>query len=113
MPDRFGACGWLESTAPPLIDCRTVKGIGAPEIATGAKHLRLRITVMVELHVFDDVLKANAEYADTFAMGGLEPVAARGLGIVNCMDSRIEPFAARAAPRRRQDPAQRRRPEPA
>jgi carbonic anhydrase len=48
---------------------------------------------MGDLHVFDDVLKANAEYADSFAMGGLEAVAARGLGIVTCMDSRIEPLA--------------------
>ena len=48
---------------------------------------------MVELHVFDDVLKANAEYAHSFVLGGLEPLAARGLGIVTCMDSRIEPLA--------------------
>jgi carbonic anhydrase len=48
---------------------------------------------MRDLHVFDDVLKANNEYADSFALGGLEAVAARGLGIVTCMDSRIEPLA--------------------
>ena len=61
--------------------------------ATPRKHTRLSIADMGDLHVFDDVLKANAEYADTFAMGGLEPVAARGLGIVTFMDSRIEPLA--------------------
>ena len=48
---------------------------------------------MSDLPVFDDVLKANAEYADSFTLAGLEPVAARGLGIVTCMDSRIEPLA--------------------
>ena len=48
---------------------------------------------MPDLHIFDDVFKANADYGDTFALGGLEPVAARGLGIVTCMDSRIEPLA--------------------
>jgi len=48
---------------------------------------------MPDLHDFNDVLKANAEYADGFALGGLEAVAARGLGIVTCMDSRIEPLA--------------------
>ncbi len=48
---------------------------------------------MSDLHFFDDVIKANADYADAFALGGLEPVAARGLAIVTCMDSRIEPLA--------------------
>ncbi len=37
-------------------------------------------------------LAANAAYADRFALEGLEPVAARGLAVVTCMDSRIEPL---------------------
>ncbi len=37
-------------------------------------------------------LSANAEYAERFALNGLEPVAARGLAVVTCMDSRIEPL---------------------
>src|SRR5690606_24448870 len=41
---------------------------------------------------FDDVLSANAVYAQSFRLSGLEPVAARGLGLVTCMDSRIEPL---------------------
>lgn len=41
---------------------------------------------------FADVLAANTEYARTFSLGGLEPVAARGLAVVTCMDSRIEPL---------------------
>ena len=43
---------------------------------------------------FDDLLAANAGYADGFDRGGLEPVAARGLAILTCMDSRIDPLAA-------------------
>jgi carbonic anhydrase len=43
--------------------------------------------------VFDDVLGANVKYAHEFSLAGLEAVAARGLGIVTCMDSRIEPLA--------------------
>ena len=41
---------------------------------------------------FADVLAANEEYAGGFALGGLEPVAARGLAVLTCMDSRIEPL---------------------
>ena len=41
---------------------------------------------------FSDVLAANEEYASGFALGGLEPVAARGLAVLTCMDSRIEPL---------------------
>ena len=42
---------------------------------------------------FDDVLAANAAYASAFRLQGLEPVAARGLAVLTCMDSRIEPLA--------------------
>ena len=42
---------------------------------------------------FDDVLAANEAYAQEFRLGGLEPVAARGLAVLTCMDSRIEPLA--------------------
>ncbi len=45
---------------------------------------------------FDDPfrveLEANAAYARQFGLAGLEPVAARGLAVVTCMDSRIEPL---------------------
>ena len=41
---------------------------------------------------FADVLSANAEYADTFELAGLPAPAARGLAVVTCMDSRIEPL---------------------
>lgn len=41
---------------------------------------------------FATEVAANAEYAAHFALAHLEPVAARGLAVVTCMDSRIEPL---------------------
>ena len=43
--------------------------------------------------VFEDVLAANEEYAKHFHNEGLGGRAARGLALVTCMDSRIEPLA--------------------
>jgi carbonic anhydrase len=42
---------------------------------------------------FDDVLAANEAYTYGFRLKGLEPVAAKGLAVLTCMDSRIEPLA--------------------
>jgi len=41
---------------------------------------------------FDDVLAANAEYTRRFALGGLTGRAGKGLAVLTCMDSRIEPL---------------------
>jgi carbonic anhydrase len=41
---------------------------------------------------FADVLAANRRYAAGFELAGLPAGAATGLGIVTCMDSRIEPL---------------------
>lgn len=41
---------------------------------------------------FDDVLSANADFAATFTNAGLPPRAAKGLAVLTCMDSRINPF---------------------
>jgi carbonic anhydrase len=41
---------------------------------------------------FDDLLRANAEFAATFEDAGLPARAARGLAVLTCMDSRINPF---------------------
>ena len=41
---------------------------------------------------FDDVLAANEEYARRFSLGGLTGRAAKGLAVLTCMDSRIEPL---------------------
>jgi carbonic anhydrase len=42
--------------------------------------------------VFDDLLNANRSYEEHFALKGLEGAAAKGLAVVTCMDSRIEPL---------------------
>ena len=41
---------------------------------------------------FDDVLANNASYAETFVDTGLPGRAAKGLAVVTCMDSRIDPL---------------------
>jgi len=41
---------------------------------------------------FADVLAGNEAYAHDFRLGGLEAVAAKGLAVLTCMDSRIEPL---------------------
>ena len=42
---------------------------------------------------FADVLQANARYAQDYDIGGLEARAAKGLAVLTCMDSRIDPLA--------------------
>jgi carbonic anhydrase len=41
---------------------------------------------------FDDIVAANQRYAETFHLGGLAAPAALGLGVLTCIDSRIEPL---------------------
>jgi carbonic anhydrase len=41
---------------------------------------------------FADVLAANAEYAARFDLASLPAYAAKGLAVVTCMDSRIDPL---------------------
>jgi carbonic anhydrase len=43
--------------------------------------------------IFAAELEANRRYADSFELGGLDARAARGLAVLTCMDSRIEPLA--------------------
>ncbi|HVM28001.1 MAG TPA: carbonic anhydrase [Mycobacteriales bacterium] len=45
------------------------------------------------MSAFQDEITANAEYVDHFVDPDLAPRAARGLAIVTCMDSRIDPLA--------------------
>jgi carbonic anhydrase len=42
---------------------------------------------------FADVLAANEAYASSFGLRGVPSRAARGLAVLTCMDSRIEPLA--------------------
>jgi carbonic anhydrase len=41
---------------------------------------------------FDDLLKANREFAESFELSGFDGVAHAGVAIVTCMDSRIDPL---------------------
>ncbi len=41
---------------------------------------------------FDDLLSANAVFADTFDLAGFDGIAHRGVAVVTCMDSRIDPL---------------------
>jgi carbonic anhydrase len=41
---------------------------------------------------FADVLRANEAYAARFQLAELAPVAAKGLAVLTCMDSRIDPL---------------------
>src|SRR3954469_21806046 len=45
-----------------------------------------------EEDVFDDVTAANSAYAADYSLGGLAARAAKGLAVVTCMDSRIDPL---------------------
>jgi carbonic anhydrase len=45
------------------------------------------------IEAFTDVLSANQAYVTGYRDPGLQGRAARGLGVVTCMDSRIEPLA--------------------
>ncbi|WP_432557467.1 beta-class carbonic anhydrase [Granulicoccus sp. GXG6511] len=41
---------------------------------------------------FDDLLAANETYAKQFHSGGFDGIARAGVGVLTCMDSRIEPL---------------------
>ncbi len=41
---------------------------------------------------FDDLLAANKAFAARFTLGGFDGVAHRGVAVVTCMDSRIDPL---------------------
>lgn len=42
---------------------------------------------------FEDILAANAAFAETFELGGFDGVAHAGIALVTCMDSRIAPLS--------------------
>lgn len=46
-----------------------------------------------DISKFDDLIDANSEYVETFKYSELTGSAARGLAIVTCMDSRINPLS--------------------
>ena len=42
---------------------------------------------------FEDILAANAAFAETFELGGFDGVAHAWIALVTCMDSRIAPLS--------------------
>jgi carbonic anhydrase len=47
---------------------------------------------MLESDPFDDVLTANSAFADHYEFADLQARAAKGLAVLTCMDSRIDPL---------------------
>lgn len=43
-------------------------------------------------HTFDDILAANARYAEAFDRAGADGTAEAGLAVITCMDARIDPL---------------------
>lgn len=41
---------------------------------------------------FDDLVAANREYANDFEMQGFDGIAKKGVAVVTCMDSRLDPL---------------------
>jgi carbonic anhydrase len=41
---------------------------------------------------FDDLIEANRAFAADFTLGGFDGVARKGVAVVTCMDSRIDPL---------------------
>jgi carbonic anhydrase len=68
------------------LGCATVKaGARLPEVRQDG--------AVTEGGEFADVLSANAAYARTFSRPALDGRAARGLAVLTCVDSRIDPLA--------------------
>jgi len=44
--------------------------------------------------MLDELLAANREYANTFTLRGIPARAAKGFGLVTCIDTRIDPLTA-------------------
>lgn len=63
---------------------------------SGTRELNLRVnepnSASSSHDAFADMFSANTSYTKNFSLRGLKPVAARGLALVTCMDSRIEPL---------------------
>src|SRR5215210_4304217 len=73
-------------TDPPSVDGRLLPG------SARSNREKCKIVAVTDHQPFADVLAANDAYARAFALGGLDGRAARGLAVLTCMDSRIEPL---------------------
>src|SRR3954471_8074146 len=79
---------WTSCLLPDLTDA--VAPPGTPR--DRAEALGSRLAPMADADPFADVLAANAEFAAGYDLRGLEATAARGLAVLTCMDSRIDPL---------------------
>lgn len=73
---------------------RVRRGLPAFVLKAAARPAELRHDdAVIEDEHFADVLRANAAYAHNFSPGGRDGRAARGLAVLTCIDSRIDPLA--------------------
>src|SRR3954463_11238520 len=79
---------WTSCLLPDLTDA--VGTFGTPR--DRAEALGSRLAPMADADPFADVLAANDEFAPGYDPQGLEATAARGLAVLTCMDSRIDPL---------------------
>ena len=68
-------------------------GWGAPKILQASEQEFYMADNSFPHEAFDDLLAANAEYQKTFKYSNLTGEALKGLAIVTCMDSRINPLS--------------------
>ena len=68
-------------------------GWGAPKILQASEQEFYMAHNSFPHDAFDDLLAANAEYQKTFKYSNLTGEALKGLAIVTCMDSRINPLS--------------------
>src|SRR5665811_158219 len=54
--------------------------------------MRPHLLVCKTVSMFDDLLAANRRYSTAFALQDIAGIAAKGFGLVTCIDSRIEPL---------------------
>jgi carbonic anhydrase len=64
----------------------------ARNLWTGVRDSVAAVTDRIGTGAFDDLLRANREFAASFALAGFDGVAHAGVAMVTCMDSRIDPL---------------------
>ena len=67
--------------------------VGGPRAAPAPDERTPAHALLPHTEDFADLLAANATYAESFAHAGVPGVAGKGVTIVTCMDSRIDPLA--------------------
>lgn len=54
--------------------------------------LGLAVSIWHAVAMFDELIRANDHYAANFRLAGLPARAGRGIGVLTCIDTRIEPL---------------------